>query len=95
MATLSQFLKYTIGITRGYSYGHDFDLAMKNSVINPSESNSPENLYIKLLNNRVDMVADNLHSGREVLANMNSEDKVTVLKPYFDNLFSYVVFFEG
>jgi len=84
--------KYTIGITRGYSYGEAFDAALKNSVITYSESNNAENLYTKLINNRVDLVADNVHSGKEVIANMGEEDRFTILKPYFDNLFSYVVF---
>ncbi len=84
--------KYTIGITRGYSYGHEFDKALKNSIITYSKSNNAENLYTKLINNRVDLVADSVYSGKEVIAKMGAEHRFTIIKPYFDNLFSYVTF---
>ncbi len=49
-------------------------------------------MFIKLENNRIDLAADNLHEGREIIAELGKEDKFVILKPYFDTLFSYVIF---
>ncbi len=89
---LSSLKDYTIGIIRGYSYGAQFDTALKDYTINFSESNNARNMFIKLENNRIDLAADNLHEGREIIAELGKEDKFVILKPYFDTLFSYVIF---
>lgn len=89
---LNSLKDYTVGVTRGYSYGTNFDTAMNNQVFTSDESDTVQSLFEKLAGGRVDLAADTYYSGQATLPEMGLEDKVVLVEPFFDSLYSYVVF---
>jgi polar amino acid transport system substrate-binding protein len=89
---LESIKDYVVGITRGFSYGESFDAAIKNGLFVYEESSDINNLFTKLMNNRVDLIADAIYTGRDTIIKMGKENEIIVLEPFFDNLFSYVTF---
>lgn len=87
---LDSIKDYTIGITRGYAYGEMFDAALKNGEIKYDESDTATNLFDKLANSRVDIVADTSYTGNAMIKELNKENEIIMLEPYFDSLFSYI-----
>lgn len=90
--SLNSINNYTIGITRGYAYGEMLDAAIKNNEVTYEEADSAVTLFEKLVNNRVDIAADTSYTGSAMIKELGAEDKIIMLEPYFDSLFSYIAF---
>lgn len=81
-----------VGIIQGYTYGDDFDNAVKNGVFTVETANDEASNLEKLLNNRVDVILDGKYTVLYDLKQKGSLDKVEELKPESRTPELYLVF---
>lgn len=89
---LESLKDYSIGITRGYAYGPKLDPLIESNALKFEGSDDSKSVFRKLKNGRVDLVADTPFTGNALIEELGVKDKVVMLSPYFDNLYSYIAF---
>lgn len=89
---LESLTNYSIGITRGYAYGPKLDPLIASKALKFEMSDDAKTIFRKLKDKRLDLVADTPFTGEALLSELGINDRVVMLSPYFDNLFSYIAF---
>lgn len=82
----------TVGVIRGWSYGDDFDAAVKSGSIKTEETASDAQNFVKLEIGRVDVVLSIKESASAVVAKQKLEDKVRALDPPLSSSASFLAF---
>lgn len=79
--TVLDLKSYKIGVIRDYTYGEEFDNAVKNKVINVEEVDDKLQNINKVLDNRLDICVENRLVLLDKLKATNNENKLKELKP--------------
>ena len=83
---------YKIGAVNNYSYGSKFDEAVANGIISLEVTESDEQNFTKLINNRLDLLIVNKIRVSTILDDVEGENKVVEISPPVDSVFTYVTF---
>ncbi|WP_163832484.1 substrate-binding periplasmic protein [Spartinivicinus ruber] len=78
--TLADLKKYKVGITTGYSYGQEFDTAVKNSVFSVSTITSDLQNIKKLLAGRIEVFPIEINVGYSIIKSNFPADKAAKIK---------------
>jgi len=82
----------TVGVIRGWSYGDDFDAAVKAGTIKAEETASDALNFGKLSNGRLDAVLAIRESGAAALASAGLTQQVVALEPPLSSAPSFLAF---
>ncbi|MBC8061708.1 MAG: amino acid ABC transporter substrate-binding protein [Clostridiaceae bacterium] len=86
---------YKIGIIRDYTYGEEFDNAVKNKVLQVEQVDDKlQNIY-KILDNRIDICIENRLVELAALNKTNNQNKLKELKPVLNETEVYAFFRKG
>ncbi|CAH2602269.1 Amino acid ABC transporter substrate-binding protein [Rhodovastum atsumiense] len=82
----------TVGVIRGWSYGDDFDAAVKAGTIRTEETASDASNFAKLALGRIDAVLAIREAGKVAMAAQGVGEKVTALDPPLSSNPSFLAF---
>lgn len=81
-----------VGVIRGWSYGDEFDAAVKSGSISADGVDSDEQNFKKLLIGRIDAMISIRETAAAAIAAGGYKDKVTALSPPLSNSSAYIAF---
>jgi polar amino acid transport system substrate-binding protein len=82
----------TVGVIRGWSYGDEFDAAVKSGSIATEEVSSDEQNFKKLILGRIDAMIAIRESASAAIAAGDYKDKVAALSPPLSISSAYIAF---
>ena len=90
--TLDDLSNMTIGLERDYYYGDLFQEKLEEGILEVEYVGNIENNLKKLLNERIDLVAESYYSAKIYIEKNDLGNELEIIDNSFDQLISYVCF---